>query len=125
MMAIVVALLGAFHCGATFAQARGDMVWNIAPGIAFVACGLALMVMFGRVARKTSLDAGADIDRSPALPVAPLGTAILVVGTLVALLGAVGAVLAWRDPFSWMMAIVGLVVFIDALCLRISLSSRD
>jgi hypothetical protein len=38
------------------------------------------------------------------------------------LLGGAAVALAPRDPFSWMMAIVGLAIFIDALCLRISLS---
>ena len=52
-----------------------------------------------------------------------LGGAILVLGTLVFLLGAGGVATDRVDPFSWMMAIVGLAIFIDALCLGISLSS--
>ncbi len=127
MIAIVVALLGAFNCGAAFALRGEGMIWNIVLGTAFVVCGLALMVMLGRVARYVdpATDAVADADLTPctSLPRPAIqGTAILAVGTLVMLLGVVDVSLGWRDPFSWMTALVGIVIFIDALCLRISLS---
>ena len=130
MIAIVVALLGAFNCGAAFALRGEGMIWNIVLGAAFVVCGLALMVMLGRIARYADpsgagADAAADADITPcaSLPRPVLqGTAILAVGTLVMLLGVVDVSLGWRDPFSWMTALVGIVIFIDVLCLRISLS---
>lgn len=127
-MAIVVALLGAFNCGTTVALHDGEsLAWHIVPGAAFVLCGLVLMFMLRRPARgvysgaafvSSDADAFASFDASH---LAPLGTAILVAGTLVMFLGVADVWLGWHDPFSWMMATVGLAVFIDALCLRISL----
>ncbi len=125
MISIVVALLGAFNCGAAFALRHEGMVWNIVLGAAFIACGLVLMVLLRRVARYVDPANGTDSEAAFSSPrPALLGTAILSVGTLVMLLGVVDVSLGWRDPFSWMTALVGIVIFIDVLCLRISLS-RD
>jgi hypothetical protein len=124
MMAIVVALLGAFDCGTAYALS-GGMVWDMAFGAAFVACGLALTVLFGRVARRSAFETSDSTDGgnvSGEVRLLPLGRAILVIGTLVVLLGGGGAAADWSSPFAWMMAIVGLAIFIDALCLHISLS---
>lgn len=114
-MSIVVALLGAFDCGVTFALTEG-FVWDIAFGAAFVACGLVLMVLFGRVARRAASSENSRLSS--------FGTAVLAVGTLTVLLGAGGAATDLMDPFSWMMATVGFAIFVDALCLKINLSNR-
>lgn len=124
MMAIVAALLGAFDCGATFALRPDRMVMDIAFGAAFVAGGLALTVLFGRVARRSASGTSDSADGGSAsgeVRLLPLGKAILIIGTLVVLLGGGGAAADRIDPFSWMMAIVGLAIFIDALCLFIML----
>jgi uncharacterized membrane protein len=80
------------------------MVWDIAVGAAFVACGLTLVVLFGRAERSGTH-----------------GAAVFAVGIIAMLLGGAAVALALRDPFSWMMAIVGLAIFIDALCLKLRL----
>ena len=130
MIAIVVALLGAFNCGAAFALRGERMVWNIVLGAAFIVCGLALIVMLGHVGRRTDsgTDVGAGVD-TKATPSSPrlslMGTTIFATGTFVMLFGVVDVSLGWRDPFSWMTALVGIVIFIDVLCLRISLSQHN
>jgi hypothetical protein len=43
---------------------------------------------------------------------------------VVVLSGVGAATIVWRNPFSWMMAIVGLAIFIDTLCLRLALPRR-
>jgi peptidoglycan/LPS O-acetylase OafA/YrhL len=106
MMAIVVALLGAFHCGATAALAREGMEWGIVLGGAFIVCGLALVVMIPRSERRRALAAWT-----------------LVVGTLTMALGAAAVVIAPSSPFSWMMCVLGVAVFIDTLCLEIGLQA--
>ena len=125
MMAIVVALLGAFRCGAVFALKHDGTGWNIVFGAMFVVFGLALLVMFRRVAQMMASGAMAGTGIAKHLPrIVSLGTAILALGTLTMLSGAAGAVVAWHNPFSWMTAIVGIAIFVDTLCLRISLSLR-
>ncbi len=156
MMAIVVALLGAFHLGATFALRHGQMAWSIAYGVAVIACGLALVVLFGRVTRRATADSntdgngGSDAARgglaaasntdgcggsaaasnadgnggSIAPRLSCLGTAILTLGTLALSLGIVALLFSWSFPFSWMMCVLSLAIFIDTLCLRISLSKK-
>ncbi len=128
MMAIVVALLGAMFCGAALAPvlggggdlnalsnpttSGGEWLFGIAPlynilfGVTLIVCGLVLTSTFGLAERR---------------PV--LATLILVFGTLTALLGILAVAFVYRNPFSWMTGIVGLAIFIDALCLGISLSS--
>ncbi len=108
MMSIVVALLGAFHCGAAFAMKPATLAWDIALGIAVVACGLVLVVMIPLAERRRGI-----------------ATAVLVIGTLLAFLGVATVSLDWPDPFSWMLAIVGLAIFIDTLCLKIQLRIRN
>jgi peptidoglycan/LPS O-acetylase OafA/YrhL len=105
MMSIVVSLLGAFHCGVSVALERVVMALDIALGAGFIACGLVLMVMIPRSQRRCSLAAP-----------------ILALGTLTMLLGAVAVIISWRDPFSWMMAVLGVAIFIDTLCLKIRLN---
>jgi peptidoglycan/LPS O-acetylase OafA/YrhL len=108
MMAIVVALLGAFYCGTTVALAPDDMLRGILFGGAFMACGLALVVMIPRSERQPKL--------------AP---AVLAVGVLTLFLGVGAAILSWRDPFSWMMAILGLTICIDTICLAVQLKIKN
>lgn len=108
MMAIVIALLGAFHCGATFALDPATMTRDIAFGVVLVACGLALVVLIPFSKRHRGI-----------------ATAVLAIGTLLALFGVVAVVLNWPDPFSWMLAIVGTAIFIDTLCLKIQLGIRN
>lgn len=124
MMAIVVALLGAMYCGTALAPlvvGSGDgiagaqvlqpgmfgiaPVWNLLSGAVLIVLGLVMMPSFGRA------------ERHPAL-----ATVILVAASLTALLGVVSVAFVWLNPFSWMTAIVGLAIFIDALCLKINLS---
>lgn len=127
-MAIVVALLGAMFCGAALTPliVRGslDHIGEVGPagpgemfgvplygvlfGGALVVCGLVLTTAFGLAAKRPAL-----------------GNLVLVFGTLVAVLGVFAAVVAYHTPFSWMTAIVGLAIFIDALCLRIVLSQKN
>jgi drug/metabolite transporter (DMT)-like permease len=108
MMSIVVALLGAFHCGAAAALHHDGMVWGIALGAAFIVCGLVLVVMFGRAEGRPRL-----------------GWPILLVAILSAIIGVVAVMIVPGDPFSWMMCVLGAAIFIDALCLKISLSARN
>lgn len=132
MMAIVAVLLGAVFCGATLApylscghgffdafKALGTpdpsypVMFGVVPlysvlfGVALTVCGVVLLATFGRAAGRPAL-----------------GTLVLVFGTLTALLGVVAVALVYRSPFSWMTAIVGLAIFIDALCLKIAQSQK-
>ncbi len=120
-MAIVIVLFGMLLAGATFTPyIREGIVpllperFNLPPwfilgcGAALFVCGVALVVMFGKS------------ENDPAL-----GTPILAVGTLVALVGILCAALFYMSPFSWMIAILGLAVFIDALCLKINFAREQ
>ena len=115
MMAIVVMLFGVLHCTASFTPGIQEGLGRLAPGtfravpffdfitggLLFV-LGLGLLVMFGKAERKSALD-----------------TPILIVGTLVAVCGILSVAFVYRNPFSWMTAILGLAVFIDSLCLKL------
>ncbi len=151
MMAIVVALLGAMYCGAALAplmagsegeiaRAGGGIagtevlqpempqletpriavsqleimqpgmfgvapLWGLVSGAVLIVLGLVMMTTFGRAVRHPAL-----------------ATVVLVAASLTALLGVVSVAFVWLNPFSWMTAIVGLAIFIDALCLKLSLS---
>ena len=112
MMAVVLSLIGTIYSVMELVQMQDGTGWKAALGAWMLLCGQLLFLLLALVDRKTTSGL-----RCPKL----LGTAVLAVGTLVILSGATVMVLAWRDPFSWMMAIVGLAIFIDALCLYISL----
>ncbi len=114
MMAIAVMLFGVLYFAAAWAPVQEGLE-ALAPGtfqaVPYYAClagglllvlGLLLLVMLGKADRKPSLD-----------------TPILIAGTLVALCGILSVVLVYRNPFSWMTAILGLAVFIDSLCLKL------
>lgn len=121
MMAIVVALLGAMYCGAAIAPFMGSdlslaeittpgvfgiaPLWNIVFGAVLVVCGLVMMTTF-RSAEKRR----------------PLAVVVLVAASLVAVMGIVAVAVVYLNPFSWMTAIVGLAIFIDALCYKINLA---
>ncbi len=113
MMSVVLSLLGAIFGVVSFVRIPDGPELEMAFGVLLLFCGQALMLLIGRLARKIS--ASDPSHRNS------LGTATLAVGTLVASLGTASAALAWRDPFSWMFAIVGLAIFIDTLCLKIQL----
>ncbi|MDR2891171.1 MAG: hypothetical protein LBV18_06185 [Alistipes sp.] len=120
MMAIVVALLGAMYCGVAVAPLIGSdpglvgmlrpgvfgvaPLWSVVSGGVLIVCGLAMMATFGRAERRPSL-----------------ASVVLAVASLVAAVGIAAVAVVYINPFSWMAAIVGLAIFIDALCLKISL----
>jgi hypothetical protein len=52
-----------------------------------------------------------------------LAIPVLVVSIVAFALG-IAAVVLYGNPFSWMAAIVGTVILIDAICLKISLSQK-
>ena len=106
MMSIVLALLGAFRCGAAFALGGETMLWDIALGAALTVCGLALVIMIPRAESRRGM-----------------ASLTLAVGVLLAFMGAGAVALEWPDPFSWMIAIVGVAIFVDTLCLYIKLGS--
>lgn len=146
MMAVVLSLLGTIYGAMAFVQMRDGMEWEITIGVAMLLCGQILMLLFGRLTQKMASDTSHphspdatdtqlhdNLPQSPGTPGSspadtpcpkPLGTTILVFGTLVMLSGVAGAVMVWRNPLSWMTAIVGIAIFIDALCLRIALSQK-
>ena len=80
-------------------------VWNLLSGAVLIVLGLVMMTTFGRAVRHPAL-----------------ATVVLVAASLTALLGVVSVAFVWLNPFSWMTAIVSLAIFIDALCLKLSLS---
>ena len=98
MMSIVAALLGVAFCVTPLES------YHVALGVAMLVCGVAMVAMFALVARQPSL----------AIPV-------LVLASVTAILG-IAAVVVYRNPFSWMAAMVGMAILIDAVCLKINLA---
>ncbi len=103
-MAIVLALLGLVFTVFPQILDNSRLVYNIPFGVVLAVLGIAMSVLFGLV------------DRRPVLSIP-----ILVIATLTAIVGIAAVILVMFNPFSWMIAIVSLAVFIDALCLEISL----
>ncbi len=114
MMAIVVMLFGVLHFAASYAPVQ-EGLGTLAPGTFkavpfYTYLAGALLVFLGGVLLVLFVQAGGK--RS-------LETPILVVGTLIAVCGILSVAFVYRNPFSWMTAILGLAVFIDSLCLKL------
>lgn len=116
MMAYVLMMFGVLQCAATFTPyVREDLpamshqihlsllFYSLMSGAIMLFCGILLVVMFGKVAG------------TPAM-----GTPVLMVGTFVFIYGILATGFMYRNPFAWMMAILGLAIFVDTLCLKLS-----
>ena len=114
-MAIVIALLGAMYCGTALAPivTVHDMeigqtpLYNVVFGGILVVCGLVMMPAFGLSEKRRNMD-----------------NLALVTASLTALLGLGAIILVYRNPFSWMTAIVSMALLIDAICLKINLKAQ-
>lgn len=112
MMSIVVALLGAVYCGMAIAQisVHQQIMLGVEPryyvifGVILVASGLVMMPSFGLAQRLRWL-----------------GDVVLTAASLTALVGICAIVFVYRNPFSWMTAILSIALLIDAVCLKIVL----
>jgi hypothetical protein len=126
MMSIVMALLGAMFCGAALTPLIGGSgwggwsgwldasqaglfgvapLWNVLFGAVLTICALIMIPAFGRSEKRLS---GATI--------------ALIISSVTAVFGIVAVALVYRNPFSWMTAVTSLAIFIDAVCLKISLA---
>lgn len=120
MMAIVLVLFGAFNCAAAFTpymqhlamheRSMTGMIFLFSPvsAVSLMAAGLILLAMFYNVSARPWLS-----------------VPISIVGTLVLLYGILSVVYLARSPFSWMMAILGLAIFITTVCLAFDLLRRQ
>ena len=120
MMAYVLTLFGIMQCGATFAPYFQEGIAGLEPelfrnmlfysfmcGGVLIISGVLLTVMFGKAAKSPDF-----------------GSPILILGTFVAIYGILSVAFMYRNPFSWMIAILCLAIFIDALCLKLSIDQN-
>lgn len=118
MMAIVVMLFGVLYCVAAFVPSIHESFGELSPEI-YKALSLCLLIVGGLFFISGVL---LEVMFSKAYRNPAVGMPVLILGTLVAVCGIVSLAFIYRNPVSWMTAILGIAIFIDALCLKIVLT---
>lgn len=120
MISIALILLGVIICVATFTyfnqglaglstQTHHEALYsNLICGLSFLFSGVLLAVMFPKA------------EHHPAL-----ANPILILGIFVCISGIAAVVFMPHNPFTWIMALVAVPMFIDTLCLKINLSKKQ
>lgn len=119
MISIALVLLGIIICVATFTYFREKLTIldpatlnealysNLVSGVAMLLCGLLLAVMFPKAER---------------YPV--LSTPVLILGIFVLIDGISAVCFMPHNPFTWIMALICIPMFITTLCLKINLAAK-
>jgi uncharacterized membrane protein len=119
MLAIALILIGIVVCVATFlyfGEKLGSLdsttmheafFSNMVSGLGILFSSIALVVMFPKAPQNHIL-------------VNP----ILIIGIFILLVGVAAFCMMPRNPFTWIMALVCIPMFITALCLKINLSQK-
>jgi uncharacterized membrane protein len=119
MLAIALMLIGIIICVATFLYfgekltaldsetIREALFSNIMSGLAILFSSIALVVMFPRA------------ERHPVL-----ADPILIMGIFILIVGVSAFCIMPTNPFTWIMAVVCIPMFITALCLKINLAKK-
>lgn len=119
MISIALVLLGVIICVSTFTYFRAKLTIldsatlnealysNLISGVVMLFCGLLLSVMFP------------EAERYPVL-----SGPILILGVFVLFDGVSAVCFMPHNPFTWIMALICIPMFITTLCLKINLSSK-